>query len=978
MKIKFLILAFIISLVCAFGFACKKPSSESSSESTPESNFTQADVNISVNQSSIVLGVGDEYTLTANAQGIETVEFSWTVDGDSPTDVVSLAQNGNSVVVTAEKIGQTKLLAVLNYNEHTYFESVDVTVSQSGEVVLVPSSNVGFGEVYDEHGEKVFEGYLVRLSTLKTETDVISIVLGVSAYKNNKVATVSSYSWSSLDQSKVGVNNNSLYSVAEGFTTVIGECVISGKTYEIEIGVEVYRPQILLDEHFEVELGDLETESMQALTLDDSSDVRGSFKDLLYEGESVGTFDEVSKTLTLDKTRLPKSSAKMGENRVLSLETTKASYLIELDLYTKIIKTAEDLNKFAVYAKQANPDKAIWDGYFILGDDIKYNGVYDSQVADLNSLWSAVGGSWSNGGLYGFKGVIDGRGHYIEGLTIGNGTSMNSFIGVLHIDGVIKNLSFTKATVMANSSLVCAAGGGSVENVYVEYVSMGEGTQHYEADGETINNYSATFFGFKEPIATANVTNCVIDVIDSEFNPNASIKIVGSEYVAIKNVFVIGGTDDLRAKSNATLSFVTVEDFVKDVNAQSRYKKFDKEFWSKEKGVAISNAVYELVKDNGVEFVKSIGCLVSGTAYKFSVDNKYVTISTQSSSLSISNGVATVLDGATDGETVKVIAKPIFNEQDEKELTVNLRVVDLSSTEDLTTGEELAFYDTTVKAVYYNEKLKQKIQSEVLYFVNEDFSAISFSRVGEPIKTIFAVCEDKLYKINCKSVTKVIAEKEDLHYVRRNYCLSGGLYDGKILGEFVMVNDIDATGLVLANTGIFYENARGFGGTFDGMGHTISNLTVSNGGLFGNLAFATIKNVNFTNVNLTGNGAYIALFASSIFNSQIEDVKVHFKSNVYGANPEECSGLLFYAMTWDSFFTNVTLDVSDLDNVDRVADLTYYDKTDLANVKSVYKDVTVLVKDKNVLPKYAYKNGWSSTEEVELPSGIIFKEKEQE
>ncbi|MBQ4099458.1 MAG: hypothetical protein IJC87_05000 [Clostridia bacterium] len=956
MKIKFLILALVLSLACAFGFACKKPSSESTSDSASESNNLKADVTISVNQNCIVLGVGDEYVLTAQADGAENAEFTWVFDGDSATDVVSLLPDGNSVKVKGEKIGQTKLVALLSYGEHTYYESVSVTVSQGGDVVLVPSANVGFGD----------DGYLVSLSTLDTETDDISLVLGVTAYKNNKVATISSFTWKSLDDTVANFNGNTVYSVGEGSTTIVGEFVISNKTYQLEIAVEVYRPQISLDEHFVVEI-----ENLSSLSLSNDAQIKGEYKSVCYDGQSVGDYDQISSEINLDKDKLPKESKALGDGKVITLETTKASYLIDVDIYTKILTTKEDFDGFYVYAKSANPNPAIWDGYFVLGNDIAYNGLFKSKIADLDSLWSAVEGLWSNGGLYGFKGVLDGKGYCIDGLSVGDGTSMNSIFGVLHIEGVVKNISFTNASVAANSSLVCAAGGGSIENVYVEYSSMGLGTQHLEADGETINNHSATFFGFKEPTPTANITNCVIDVLNADFNPDASIKIVGSyDGVAIKNVFVIGGTEELREKSNATLSFESVYDFVGDPNAQSRYKKFDGEFWSHATNVAISNNVFEKVKNLGVNFTKEIENIVKGTAYKFTVDNKYVEISTQNTNVSIKGGVVSILDSAEKDERIEIVATSLFNKNISTTTDFKVKELDLSNFVDLTDKEDVVYYDTTEKKVY-EAKLSEDI-GETLYYVNEDFSAVTFNRVGETQKAIFAVCSDKIYKVNCKSVTKVISKKEDLHYVRRNYTLSGGQYDGKILGEFVMVNDIDATGLVLANTGIYFENARGFCGSFDGLGYTISNLTLGEGGLFGNLGTnATVKNVKFTNVNLSS-GTYTALLANSIFNATIENVTAHFSNYVQGALPRECSGLLFWEMSWDSAFINVTLDISDLSqDVDRIADLTYSAKTALASLKSTYDNFVVIKKDGAKDPKFAYENGWDSEyQEVDMVSGI--------
>lgn len=71
---------------------------------------------------------------------------------------------------------------------------------------------------------------------------------------------------------------------------------------------------------------------------------------------------------------------------------------------------------------------------------------------------------------------------------------------------------------------------------------------------------------------------------------------------------------------------------------------------------------------------------------------------------------------------------------------------------------------------------------------------------------------------------------------------------------YQIMNDIDMTGVV-----IDHETAKVFIGTLDGNGHTISNLTLaptkSNIGLFKDLYNATIKNINFVNIESTSTSA---------------------------------------------------------------------------------------------------------------------------
>ena len=72
-----------------------------------------------------------------------------------------------------------------------------------------------------------------------------------------------------------------------------------------------------------------------------------------------------------------------------------------------------------------------------------------------------------------------------------------------------------------------------------------------------------------------------------------------------------------------------------------------------------------------------------------------------------------------------------------------------------------------------------------------------------------------------------------------------------VTGYYVLANDIDAAGYYFAAGYFGYQSY--FRGTFDGNGHTIYNVVVSEGGIFGGMQNATIRNVNFANVAYHGN-----------------------------------------------------------------------------------------------------------------------------
>ncbi len=948
MKSKYIVLLTICSLFCVLGGACKDDDPQDSSSASSEVVYTEKDAVLSVNHSEVTIGVGESLTLVAEVENVDSPIFTWAAEGDAASDVVSVNANGNTAVLTALKVGVTKLVVSVESNGYTYFKTVDVTVVESDNVSL-ELYNIGFDN----------DGYHARLATLNTDQgDARSVDASYTAYKNNKNVAVSNFTWVSENTEIVSVTGNTFTAGREGATNVVGTYTIDGKQYTVNVSVEVYRPVIALAESFTVEV-----ENLSAYTV--TSDVLGIPQGVTYNGQTIGSFDSQSKKITFARDKMPTKASALGEGRQITVETDLASYAISVDMYTKIIRNKADFDGMSALAKKADKDVSIWDGYFVLGADIQYNGLFQSKIADLDSFYApgGAGDNWFNGGLYGFKGVFDGKGHTIEGISIANGEHMASVFGVLHINGTVKNVSFTKASVAANSSLVCHAGGGSVENVYVQYDSIGKGTQHYEGDG-SINSHCGTFFSFKEPTATANVSNCVVDITKAEINKNVSVKAVGSEYVSIKNVFVIGGTAEIQKASNATLTFSSVMDFVENANAQSRYKKFDENFWSMAGGVAVSNGIYADICGENVQFTDKPEYVVAGTAYKFSLNNNYAMITANNANVTISGGVATLAEGAANGEEIAFTATSLFDSSKKDTFTCKVSAIDLTNVVDLTAQQytTTAFYDITEDKVYFAE-LGKEINADVLYFINPDYTTATYAEDGKTA-VLLGVAKDKLFKFNCASVTKVLAKAEDLNYIRRDYTVSSygnpGCYDGVITGNFVMINDIDCTGLEWKDSGTYWENSRGFGGTFDGRGYTIKNLSVGKNGLFGTLSYATIKNVNFTNVRLKangGSGAYVALFANSIYNTVIDNVKMQFSEYVAGDGVWNTSGLMFFEKSFDSTFSNLEMDISALSGVKYLTAV--LDNADIpagSEAKSAYQNVTVIVADLEDKPAFAYKD----------------------
>ncbi|MBR2988673.1 MAG: MBL fold metallo-hydrolase [Clostridia bacterium] len=153
-----------------------------------------------------------------------------------------------------------------------------------------------------------------------------------------------------------------------------------------------------------------------------------------------------------------------------------------------LIKSAEDLDAFGAVASYLGNSAVtgVWSGHFVLCNDIEYNKEFKPFITRKHLFELFGGASWVESAKYGFNGIFDGQGHNINGLKLnceasftadnGYGTlydepQTSGFIGLLHNNGVIKNLSFTNGEVTSGTTqgdgFISYGGGGKIEQVYV-------------------------------------------------------------------------------------------------------------------------------------------------------------------------------------------------------------------------------------------------------------------------------------------------------------------------------------------------------------------------------------------------------------------------------------------------------------------------------------------------------------------------------
>ena len=206
-------------------------------------------------------------------------------------------------------------------------------------------------------------------------------------------------------------------------------------------------------------------------------------------------------------------------NQILSVADGTTIRWVECIAATLVIKTRADLDRFPTVAKAQCSEKYLFGGTFMLANDIQYgNGSYTWESAGgyrgfpmfayyqkvVDEGWVAASGAkaWNDTRYMGFKGVFNGNGYNIDGLFIGTkyGGVAGGFIGLLHKDGVIKNLSFTHAYVSDGVGFLTCGCGGTITDVYVHLDRQCGGDSYNRCSVVASQTYAANVGTAESPV----------------------------------------------------------------------------------------------------------------------------------------------------------------------------------------------------------------------------------------------------------------------------------------------------------------------------------------------------------------------------------------------------------------------------------------------------------------------------------------------
>ena len=260
-----------------------------------------------------------------------------------------------------------------------------------------------------------------------------------------------------------------------------------------------------------------------------------------------------------------------GEKNIVITDVDGKTITVSATLVTKTLMNATDYSNWIKIAKACEAaENQILGGYFKLGANITSETMVTFVRYDVD-------------GKYGFKGVFDGCGYAIDGLT----ATGNAFISCMTKDGVLRNIAFTNAKIAGASNFMCSGGLGTIENVYVQYVSIAAGSNN---NGTIFNNCR------DEKNVVGVIKNVFVDASNAVISgTGSSFRLIGGNNNGYNGIFAVcpegytvtqaRDTGSFANAEHAVCAFASFDELKNKDETQNTLKGWDSTYWTIVDGV---------------------------------------------------------------------------------------------------------------------------------------------------------------------------------------------------------------------------------------------------------------------------------------------------------------------------------------------------------------------------------------------------------
>ena len=957
------------------------------------------EVNFSVSEVSVYEGFEEEVEVSVSFNGelLEGLDltYAWNlVEGDEDVVKISAEGNGAKVKFIGLKVGTVTYEAFTTVRGYETYGTITITVLETETVLGINNEKIG----------AVSGGYAteITLDATASESIVIGDVFLVVNGVPNAEQVFTNVQWSSNDESIAKVVDGAIVGFAYGTATITGTTTYEGEELSIVIAVSVKKAQVVLEDTMTIETISTSTIEIPA-TVKDADIEKVTLGANVFFDKAAGKGAIDGKIVTIDNAGMPTKMEALGEGKTLTIETATTVYTMFINVYTMIINTAEELDQWQAIAAQNAVDAGlcieeqkglVYSGYFKLGNDIAYNKVWKNYLpyAGVNpslyslcyqnkAIWNnedeykagatgeagqlkegAIQEDWGAGNKAVFKGVFDGDGYVIEGLETVD--KYSAFVITMGVDGVIKDVSFTKAKIGAICGLVADRGNGTLENIYVEVVAMESGN----ADVSHV-------FGRGGNAPQRAYKNLVADLSAVDFKSLNYAYVVDLSPAAAQGVYVIGVGEDVRLSAvnwegstesavfwhhngdnDVAAAFVNSAALIADETHGAQIKTWDTSLWTVTDNFILPAALFNAYKGN-ITITNEATEIPAASSFAVTTDKpmQYMSfaLKTEVKGVSIEGNVVSIADSVPAGTSFTVVVTSMLDgSKTEKTFTSAKAIIVL---EESLTVEVIETKSVTLPESVKGTVSKVSIGSCTVFEGSEESKSVPVTNLpvqaadlGKGIE-MRVVTSEAIYVMNINVYTMIIDTKEELdtwQSVAADNSVKAGLCveeqkNAVLSGYFILGDNIEYNGTfkpliaygtiwgLVSNPSKIQElqtkyagtpqadliinedwsacKKNGFRGVFDGDGHYINGMQTSTNysAFIINLCGGTVKNVAFTNASI-GAGASLV---SDRGPGTIENVYVEVNAIESGA-----SGAETYVITrWHSdgnYLKNIIVDMS--------------------------------------------------------------------
>lgn len=518
-------------------------------------------------------------------------------------------------------------------------------------------------------------------------------------------------------------------------------------------------------------------------------------------------------------------------------------------IITKNIGNAEELREIVEYS-ETNTERY---GYYRLVNDITYtySAAYGANITNAS-------------GIYGFKGVLDGKDgdgtlHTIKYDSV---SWSNGIFGMIGVGAAIKNVTI----------------GGKYGGIQAPMIGA-------TVVGATFDDVTFNITGGRDKIASMNglITKCMI--CSTSFN-NVT---VNAEGVVIDSLF--GGSQYAGYKTNKPCTFdnfaINAENVLELAHEQSPDDALKSISVYSVNGIK-GNLSKESAETSTIHFSNGVGYLT--------IDDEF----SDSEIISITFDGKTITDFITLDGMIRFNISELFKESDTGNRKVEIALktknginVKLHHTVDVMSDLKVVEFDNVQqiilgldeKSVSLSEDGKDYSSMTVSgisclsYDLGTDINNLNLNEIKADVTKHGNNVITVIGKQGGRSVTLTIPVLFVTDVLTKDNLKANIQSQGTALSEgkyFILTDDIDASGIDWKATMLWTES-DGFKGKIDGRGHTVKNLNIEDGvpGIFNCTENAVVKNINFTVANFVPQ-ANTSVFGVITKKTLIENVTVTF------------------------------------------------------------------------------------------------------